>query len=336
MRIGIVTEKLAANYGGILQNWALQHVLKEMGHEPITIDYMEMTSYPMYVLSIIKTIFLFFIPSKRRRFHHYVKRETRKPLFDEFVQNNIIITLPCKRYTLRVLHENGIEALIVGSDQVWRPMYNKKLLPDMYLKFAKDFNGPKLSYAASFGVDNWEYSETQTKLCKKLIKRFTAVSVREESGCNLCKSFLDINATAVLDPTLLVSKEEYQKLCKHIPVDTSKYIGAYILNHNEQTDSIISEISKSLQIDNVKVFSADNASVLSIPEWIALFRDTEYVITDSFHGTVFSIIFEKQFRCIYNPTRGSSRFDDLLSKYEKNDWANWKEKSKAFLTKYLV
>lgn len=122
MKIGILTQPLRGNYGGVLQNWALQHILIRLGHEPITIDILPRPSIGRFILSTIKSLLLWFIPSRRRRFKRW--RERRMPLFEEFVSKNIIKTPTCRNYSMEMIREYGLEALLVGSDQTWRPIYN--------------------------------------------------------------------------------------------------------------------------------------------------------------------------------------------------------------------
>ena len=103
--------------------------------------------------------------------------------------------------------EGEYDAFIVGSDQVWRPSYNQHL-EQAFLNFTENWkNVKRIAYAASFGVDNWEFTKKQTKECKRLVQKFDFVSVREDTAVNLCKEHLGIEATHVLDPTLLLSAD---------------------------------------------------------------------------------------------------------------------------------
>lgn len=332
MKIGILTQPLRGNYGGVLQNWALQHILIRLGHEPITIDILPRPSIGRFILSTIKSLLLWFIPSRRRRFKRW--RERRMPLFEEFVSKNIIKTPTCRNYSMEMIREYGLEALLVGSDQTWRPIYNVNRLSDMFLHFAGNFSGKRVAYAASFGVDYWEYSEKQTSVCSSLAQLFDAVSVRETSGVALCERYLGIDAVAVLDPTLLVRKETYAELCMKVPVFKKRYLAAYVLDSAKEVDLIITEEAKKRGLPILR-YSAYGRAKLTIEEWIAIFRDASFVITDSFHGTVFSIIFEKPFRCVVNERRGGVRFADLLEKYHSGKLVEWREKSLDFLREAL-
>ena len=323
MKVGIITQPLLNNYGGILQNLALQTALKKLSHDSITVDHVHQASFFDYLLSWGKTALLRLV-GKKRPFAKIKVPLCRKKEFDDFVQLHIKKTemLNCVSSVSKKKYQ--LDALIVGSDQVWRPAYNYSL-KDMYLDFCKKKKTLKrISYAASFGVDEWEYTPKQTKVCATLAKKFDEISVREESGVKLCKDHLGVEAAWVLDPTLLLKKEDYCELCKDVPFSNEKFIAAYVLDMNEtvrlQCENIASEMGLVL-----KMFSADSKSTLTVPEWLAMFRDASYVVTDSFHGTVFLIIFVKEFKCIYNKSRGSARFDSLLKLYNSGKLEEMRE-----------
>lgn len=318
MKIGIVTQPLANNYGGILQNYALQTALSKEGHTPITIDFQtKPIVWGSFMVALIKAIIAFFIPSKRRPLPtRYVNRRLKNN--DIFVNHYIYKTKAVEAYSDKLLDEYEFDALIVGSDQVWRPMYNQ-CLEDMFLHFAASRSMLKISYAASFGVDEWEYSPEQTKVCSGLIKVFNAVSVREESGVRLCKDHLHVDAVEVLDPTLLLNKTEYEELCLEVPVQSRDVLAAYILDLSCEKLDYIRTLAMRLNLE-LAIYRADSRCTLTIQEWLAMFRDSKYIITDSFHGTVFSIIFNKPFISISNPGRGQTRFGDFLKKLHLEEY----------------
>lgn len=335
MKIAVVTLHLLNNYGGLLQNFALQRVLKQMGHDAITIDFLRTLSKPSLihcVLSWIKSCIGFIIFGKKCEFIRYSHKVKRSLWSETFVTKWIKKTPKYYSYKKNIL--KGFDAVVVGSDQVWRPKYNYRI-EDMFLKFAADLQIKRVVYAASFGVDDWEYTPKQTAECAILARKINAVSVREESGVNLCKDHLGVDATWVLDPTLLLDKEDYYEICKEVPVAKEKFLAAYVLDKNDairaQCESIASERGLTL-----KLFEANSSATFTVPEWIAMFRDASYVVTDSFHGTVFSIIFGKDFRCLYNKSRGSARFDSLLKLYESGKLDEMRIFSLNWLKKALV
>lgn len=333
MKIGILTQPLVNNYGGTLQNYALQTVLKKLGHEPVTFDYMPKSNLVGYWMSCLKTILYFIIPSKRRGFSSHPRRKMRNPKFADFTSKNIKTTRMVNRLSNSLVKEYGLDAIIVGSDQVWRPNYNRHI-EDLFLNFVKSKKILRLSYAASFGTDEWEYSVAQTDQIRPLIKQFNAISVRELSGVYLCKKYLDVDAQQVLDPTMLLDLADYKKICQNVPADKDNYILAYVLDMTPEKKKQLEEKAEEINLP-VKIFAAEDEAILSIEGWLSKFRDATFVMTDSFHGTVFSILFGKEFHCMQNSKRGSSRFDTLLSLYNKGDIERKKEESLNFLRQNL-
>ena len=314
MKIGITTRPLQANYGGILQNYALQQALKRLGHEAITIDLVPSYSLYRYLRSLCKTLLLWPIPWKRRKFVSYGTASSRSNAIEKFCKNHIALTKPLHRYQSLLVEQYDLEAVITGSDQVWRSKYNRYAghLEDMFLRFVSKPNVKKLAYAASFGIDEWDYSPELTKECSRLAKEFMAISVREGSGIVLCNKHLDVEAIQVIHPTLLLDKADYEQLCADIPVESTPFTAVYVLDKSLPKMQLIQKLASEIGLPT-KIFSAHHGMTLSIEEWLAMFRDARYLITDSFHGTAFSIIFNKPFVAIGNENRGMTRFNSLLS-----------------------
>ncbi len=315
MNIGIYTQPLSHNYGGILQNYALQQVLKRMGHTPVTIHHGQKNHW-----SNIKCIIHNLLrPLTKQPYWGVVsikKLNKLKEPFKPFIKKHIQVTKSVLKCTTKFIRRQHFDAIIVGSDQVWRPRYND--IYASYLAFANGMNISKIAYASSFGVDNWEYTPEQTKVCAELVKQFNAISVREMSGIDLCKKYLNVDAINVLDPTLLLNKSDYNLLCKEIPTDEQRYLLLYVLDEEGFNYSYIEVFAMQKDL-LIKQIHAENKVSLSIEEWLALFRDAAYIVTDSFHGTVFSILFQKEFISLINKGRGASRFESLLTKLQLND-----------------
>lgn len=352
MKIGIITLPFNTNFGGILQNFALQKVLKDMGHEVTTIEKLKQYQLPFprrylaYIKRIIKKIILqkdceiFFEQNEKKRFE-IITKEIR-PFINRYIQ--------LKKYKeFKDIRKNEYDAFIVGSDQIWRPIYFRDIA-NAYLSFAKGWNVKRIAYAGSFGTDQWEYRKAQTKKCKELISLFDGVSVREFQGVDLCKKYFNIDAVQVLDPTLLLTKEDYIKIFTEEIISQSKgNFLVYILDKTEEKEKIIQEISilKKLtpfytnnpNVENIRIKVSDRIQP-SIAQWLRGFYDADFVFTDSFHACVFSIIFQKPFLVYGNTKRGLSRFFSLLSLFHlegriilnRNDFnkvqnkkINWKE-----------
>lgn len=318
MKIGIVTQPLHANYGGVLQNYALQQVLKRMGHEVWTIDYrkyewLDWADMAWRVLAhkmLGHQVKFGRIPAEQRQLEIPLRR---------FVNRYMQLTVPrTKMFSKQTIRKYALDALVVGSDQVWRPMYNYDVR-DCFLKFAQGLPVKRVAYAASFGTDTWEFTQEQTAECAALAKQFDGISVREKSGVELCHDRLGVEAVHVLDPTLLLLAEDYEALCKDIP-QRKPFVFAYILDKNEEKLQAIQRFAEQRGLPYY-IKSADEGVSMddTIELWLSYFRDAAFVITDSFHGTAFSINFNKDFYVFGNAQRGNSRFDSLLGQLGLQD-----------------
>ncbi len=314
MRIGIATQGLAYNYGGILQNWALQQILKDLGHEPITIDAGLKYPFERYLLGYCNTVIHKLFGKKRAFPNKPYNGKSIPKLTGMFVSQHIETTKPLYNFSPKTIDEYRLDALLVGSDQVWRPRYNSSI-ENMFLDFAVDKHIKRIAYAASFGVAHWEYSKAQTLRCAQLLKKFNAISVREVSGVDLCRKYFGVEASHVLDPTMLVSVERYMQLCNNVSQCKEKYLAVYCLDITQEKMQKINNLANKLNL-KIKLFSAHNAIKLSVEQWLAMFRDASFVVTDSFHGTVFSLLFNKSFISLSNADRGNARIESLLKSFE--------------------
>lgn len=340
MKIGILTQSMAANYGCHLQAYALQTTLVRMGHEVEILN--RWGSKPIKKnKSLLKRIKVFIKDAVKKCLHrpiyHPIRYEDRPYFWRNFLQfQKNYLNLSKQFYSTDELKSyvdcNPFDGFIVGSDQVWRPDYNKNgMLENMFLDFVSDKNVKRIAYAASFGVDYWSFSENQTRICGKLAKLFDGISVRESSGINLCCENLGVDALHVLDPTLLLGKEDYNSLLKD--GDTQNIIGelyCYILDSSAEANKAIRYVEECTGLQSYTclplipegTYSPSNketAILPSIEQWLRCFRDAKMVIVDSFHGMVFSIIYNKPFWVIANPKRGMARFTSLLTDLNLND-----------------
>ncbi|MBS7824744.1 polysaccharide pyruvyl transferase family protein [Wohlfahrtiimonas chitiniclastica] len=218
-------------------------------------------------------------------------------------------------------NEQKFDAVVVGSDQVWRKAY---INDRYYQSYFLDFIPPnskikKIAYAASFGKDTWEGKGDEEQI-SELLKQFSGISVREASGVDVCRAVFNIeNVEHVLDPTLLMDKEFYLDIIRKYDVSNMpvKKMVTYVLDEAKDKRTIINNYQQSLNINenetlHLKGFSQLNRAAYSVPEWLFAIANADFVITDSFHGMVFSIIFEKQFIVIGNKNRGLARFNSIL------------------------
>lgn len=322
MRIAIITQPLRYNYGGIVQNFALQTVLRRMGHSVVTLDgeVKERKSIKNNIIKVFRKIIRLLSNKKGNIFGIWKYQSTTEKLSKntkKFIDSYINVR------RLDSLKKNEFDIFVVGSDQVWRPSYSN--LNEAYLEFASGWSNIKrISYAASFGTDKWEYTDEETIYCRELIKRFDAVSVREESAVKLCKEFLGVKAIHVLDPTMLLDKQDYIKEINLDKVPKSPgTLFFYFLDGNNYKNSIVTKIEQEKGVKSFTVNSKVEQSTANFDDriqppveaWLRAFYDADYVVTDSFHGCVFSMIFEKPFVVLSNPKRGSARFESLLKMF---------------------
>lgn len=329
MKIGILTQPLKNNYGGILQNYALQNILLNFGHEVETIDW-DIPNNLRRILSETKQYLVCKLNGKKN-----IYKPTKEELAiirkntNHFINSYIIKTQPQKSYKdfLNQSIKAKYEGYVVGSDQCWRPLYNY-FLPAMFLNFVQGENVKRVAYAASFGTEKWEYTPKMETICRHLIKKFNFVSVREDSGVQLCHKHLGIEACQVLDPTMLLDKEDYIYLIKkeNEPKTTGNLFN-YILDPTTEKINFINSIAERMGLSPFQVlpkYQEENRTKENIKNniedcifpkvttWLRAFMDAEMTIVDSFHGMVFSIIFNKPFWVIGNKERGLSRFTSLL------------------------
>lgn len=332
MKIGILTLPLHINYGGILQAYALQTILERMGHEVSIIEEIEKPiALPLWKAPLIygKRLIKNILGNKCPIFYEQTLNKEWpiiRQLTDKFIDKYIHLA---KYKSFKCIKETEYDAFIVGSDQIWRPKYfGKKKIYNAYLLFAEKWKIKRIAYSASFGTDNWEYTLAQTKQCKELLKLFDEVSVREDSGVLLCKKYFGINATHVLDPTLLLTQEDYTSLLKDTTTSDNKgKILNYILDESPCKDTLANSIAKKKGLIPFRINpNATNPNLTleeriqpTVEQWIKGFYDAELVITDSFHACVFSILFKKQFVVFGNKKRGMSRFTSLLKLFNLED-----------------
>lgn len=326
MKIGILTQPLHRNYGGILQNWALQQVLKDMGHQPEMIFRASSptTRTPGILMKrcgsfvkrlcnrIIKQDNSIFLCNPLGKIY-----DTRGPLYaDRDFIRRIDKTKPLYSddELLKIVRRRKYDAFIVGSDQVWRFAYTPNIYT-YFLDFLKNNDTRrKIAFSASFGCGTCDIPDTHIKKCKRLLSRFDSVSVREHSGLEILKKDFGIdNAIQTLDPTLLLPSQAYLDIIDPQERHNESNIASYILDDTPDKGVILNDVCNRLG-SPVRKLSCEYTGkpMPTVSQWLATIADSEFVVTDSFHGCVFSIIFRKPFIAIANTDRGLDRFLSLL------------------------
>lgn len=326
MKIGILTLPLHTNYGGILQAYALQTALQRMGHDVVVFDTPKMQKSPLSPVVYAKRLGYKLLKDRRARImqekHHnrvfpIIAQHTQR--FAEKYINRYIIE------SLLNVNKNDFDAIVVGSDQIWRPKYfsgpfNART-EDAFLAFTEGWNIKRIAYAASFGVDYWEFTVEETAKCKAAIECFDAVAVREDDAVIQCKEHFGVEAKHVVDPTMLLNKEDYITLVEQEKEPESKgTLFKYILDETHEKQALVNNVAKELGLHPFAVKPSDKGKPEEriyppITTWLRAFMDAEFIVCDSFHGAVFSIIFNKPFIVIGNKARGMSRFNSLLKMF---------------------
>lgn len=326
MKIGILTLPLHVNYGGILQAYALQKILLDLGHTPFLIERKRKKHNPSFLV-LLKRIIKKFVLRRRVELLYEKRYNYEMPIMCQNTWTFVDKHIKIYRYSnsLNEIKEGLFDGIIVGSDQIWRKLYFESLVEknimNAFLYFCSSWSIKRISYAASFGTNIWEYNKKETKKISDLLNNFDLVTVRETDGVSMLKKNLDINATMVLDPTLLLDKNDYLKLIDGAEV--SKREGGllcYILDNNKEKEELVEKLSNKLHVHpffaNSKAEDGEAPLIERIQppveQWLSDFYNASYVITDSFHACVFSIIFNKPFWVIGNKERGLSRIDNLL------------------------
>lgn len=327
MKIGILTLPLVDNYGGILQAYALQRFLSEAGHEVEIIHQIRPATRRSNFIHLIDKLTFGLRPIKLRN-GDFIFRKKWLRLLEEvssepkrFIKERLQLSeKPYVEGDLDDVNQLGFDVVVVGSDQVWRRDYVSNI-QSYFLDFLDNPQIRKVAYAVSLGTADWQYDEKVTAECKVLLKSFNGVSVREKSAVSLCQKNLGITPFLAVDPTLLVDPKEYVKLSRAHPKE--RHLCSYVLDESNMLAAEVNRIADDFRLRIVSLmpkhkFTKVGESKLSeckfgtVEDWVSAFYYADYVITDSFHGTVFSILFNKPFISYVNRQRGASRFESLL------------------------
>ncbi len=321
-KVATVTWIKYYNFGTYLQAYALQQIVRKMGYDNYILDDQliieegKLDSQKKNIISIIRN---FSVRCLYKLYHWSYYRNYQKSIncYDIFRKEHLFIdALPEDLSEL----DKKYDAFIVGSDQIWFPSYNI-FSPYYYLSFT---NKPKIAYAPSIGVS--KYPTDFIPKVVPLLNNFTALSVRESSGADLLMSFLDKKVDVVLDPTLLLDKDDWFRLIDKDNSDFKygEYIFCYFLTYNEAYYSSVIEFSKKIGLPVFGFYInghyekfGDKQFSGGPKEFLTAIYNASYIFTDSFHCNIFSLIFEKKFYVMKRFKEGSdnnqnSRVENLL------------------------
>lgn len=315
MKVGVITFHSAHNFGATLQTWALQKVLKNyhidasvINYHPGIIDDLYNPLKGKYGLKkeAARIKLKFKNPRSLERYHNYTR----------FIKKNLNLLGDFNTYEELETADLNLDAYIVGSDQVWNSEHIGGFDPAYFLDFVKPGN-IKISYAASIGKDY--ILPVYHDNIRNSLKSFTSISVREKSAKAPVKELAKKAVDVVVDPTLLLPREEYEEI-KTMPHIKQKYIFVYMMEKNPEVIAFANRVSTATGLPIIqrrpnKIFKNEIASCYtSAPgDFLGLIENAEFVITNSFHGTVFSIIYETPFVSMLHSNTGSRTVDLLKS-----------------------
>ena len=324
------------NSGTMLQAYASLYAIRSLGYDCEIIKYKKKYT-PTFIL---KQILRLFNSLAVKGFFKKIKKKLDMHLHSSYLRGTKQRNKMFKKFREKYFHNSTTEyfgykalcdgskkysAVVVGSDQLWLP---SGLPTNFYNLVFVDDSVTKISYATSFGVSKIPFY--QKKRTKHFLERFDAISVRETSGKNIITSLTDKNVEVVVDPTLLLTIDQWAAEIPDKKVIEGNYIFCYFLGKNKECRTAANELKQKTGLKIVTLrhhdefipfdeFFGDEAPYdISPCEFINLIRHAEYILTDSFHGTVFSIIHHKQFVTFYRSKVGSihsrnTRIDSLFS-----------------------
>lgn len=352
MNIALINLPLSSNYGANLQRFALYRTLTKLGNK---VTYIPLSCrdniYP-------KGLKGFFVYSKRLIKKYIFGHKTvdvlseRKKAKDNAIQmpqiirfNEEYLNIWDKVYNnftgMEELNSKGFDAFVVGSDQIWRFGSD---IEHYFLDFVDD-NKIKIAYAASFGNAGEDYSDYAIKRCSKLLNSFQAVSFREYVGFDIFYRFnwkCQSDPKWVLDPTLLLEADDYRGVYSKYSNSEKKGIFYYILDINNEKLELLQQVSTAIHLKKYGITTlfpnigkGTKITIPSIEQWLRYIDESKFVVTDSFHGTMFSIIFNKPFLSIINNERGNQRYYPLMEKLGLGDRLISEDNLKSFSFNHL-
>ena len=297
MNIAILTHPLGANYGGILQAYALTTVFRQKKHDVFVLRRDHCMPYTKRILKQLMILL------HHPRYNNPKYKNLRQFVATKITESPILYT---SAEMTEYIRKNKIDYVVVGSDQVWRSDFAMGYDFNYFLDFVPD-NVKCASYAASFGLSKWGYTKEQSQRIKELLRKFTSVSVREYDGQQLCKDFLGYDVDVVLDPTMLLSQKHYEEITSSRLVEDN-YIYVYWLGDEKEKNEILKQFEGKRIVD---ISLRHDEPLCSIGDWLSYIRYADIVVTDSFHGCVFSMLFHRQFVMHVNMSGGFGRIESL-------------------------
>ena len=339
-KASIITMHYIDNYGSVLQTLATQEVLSLMGYESEIVNYTRQNCTYSFLKEKVfssyrncKDIRSFYPIAKMLEARWCFKTKKRRKIFDTFRKKYINLS---KEYpSSKELYDNPptADVYITGSDQTWNCEYNGGILGEYFLNYAP-LNAKRIALSVSIGIEH--IPEELAEDMAYYVKRYNGISVREESAVTALKELGYNNAVHLIDPTLILSADEWTKLL-NLKKMKKKFVFVYQLNFNKAMLSFTEQLAKDnnleiviLTLEKCKNINFKHTIVKNCTpiQFLELIKNAEYVVTDSFHGTAFSFNFNKNVY-VFNPPKYSTRLFSILkllgSEFRLVNQESWKE-----------
>ncbi len=278
----------SSNYGAVLTAYAMQETLRGLGLNPATAKYVPPHRLKSWKPSFSKVFGEKYLELSEKLCTTYADLKKLNDLTDTFV---------------------------VGSDQVWRYKYNKDYENTYYLNFV-DNGKRRVGLSASFGTDHFEGDAKATAYANYYLHHFDFISVREKDGVGLCRDTFGLEAVHLPDPVFLLEPHKWNNLISNSIRKDKGHIAAYVLDETPETGEAVAYLAEKT---GKPVVNLRQKPHVSVEDWLYLLKNSDYVVTDSFHGTCFAILFNKPFICLANTDRGGSRFTSLFDTFPLGD-----------------
>ena len=327
-KIAILTWLHNYNYGSILQAYALQKHLKNEDYNVVNINLNP--SVKEKIKNCIEQNNPLMALLKEKMYAYKARRnckdkkalEEKKRKFEDFLSTNFSLTKTYRNFESLKDLSKKYNAYICGSDQIWSPML---LSPSYYFDFLPD-SSKRISYACSFGMSF--LPENKRKKIENWLRKFHAISVREQAGVDIVKSLSIKDCVCTVDPTMLISAKEWDEVAKPNRLVDEPYLLCYFLSYNAEQWKKATLMAKQMKLKMVVIPTTEEsyecgdyvACNIGPEDWVTMVKYADFVATDSFHGSVFSIIFQRQF-CVFkrfadtNKLSQNSRIYTLLSTF---------------------
>lgn len=352
MKAGIITMHKVPNYGSHLQAYALQEAVNDMGYDAELIDYKypneyhiardkDLTKKKLSLGGFIKSVF----KSPITIFNKIIFARQRK-LFHDFEDKFFKLSCTYKSQEEIKKEKPVYDIYITGSDQVWNPRF--ACGDDIYMCNFGDFSKSRIAYGASVAATN--IPESMKSIYKENLSRYKAIGIRDFSSKQELENIIEKNIEVVCDPVFLLSSEAWHKLSERSKLKLpKKYILIYILTYSfnpyPEILKVIKDVKEKFNLPVVFINTSlkhilqikpnKNIFTASIFDFIKLFENASYILTTSFHGTAFSLIFKKQFLSIVGDKKTDGRIRDLLNSLEINSYCDLKTYNRETLNKKI-